>query len=79
VYVRFSWIADGGKYCLFPDPDDPDTSLHFDGVTFGNPVGKVVITEVECWQYIRQAGLFWIKHNKVDADAVRQILLRLPG
>jgi hypothetical protein len=40
---------------------------------------EVVITEVECWQYVRQAGFFWIEQNKADADAVRRVLLRIPS
>jgi len=67
------------EYCVFPDPGDPDPSLHFDGVAFGVSKEEVIITEVECWRYVRQAGLFWIGQNKNDADAVRRILLRIPG
>jgi len=66
------------EYCFFPDRDDPDPSLHFDGVAFGvSGEEEVVITEVECWRYVRQVGFFWIEQNRVDADAVRRILLRI--
>jgi hypothetical protein len=67
------------EYCVFPDPDAPDSSLHLNGVAFGVSDEEVVITEAECWQYVRQVGLFWIEHNKVDADAVKRILLSIPG
>ena len=67
------------EYCSFPDPDDSDPNLHFDGVAFGVSDEEVVITEIECWRYVRQAGLFWIEQNRADADAVKQILLRIPG
>lgn len=66
------------EYCFFPDPNDPDSSLHFDGVAFGVSDEEVVVTEVECWQYVRQAGHFWVEQNKADADVVRRILLRIP-
>lgn len=67
------------EYCVFPDPDDPDQSLHFDGVIFGVSDEEVIVTEAECWQYVRRAALFWIEHNEVDAVVVKQILLRIPG
>jgi hypothetical protein len=71
------------EYCVFPDPDDPDPRLHFSGVAFGIfgmfDDEEVVITEVEFWRYIQQAGLFWIEHNNADMDEVRRILLRIPG
>lgn len=35
------------EYRCFPDPDDPDPSLHFDGVAFGVSDEELVITEVE--------------------------------
>jgi hypothetical protein len=66
-------------YCVFPDLNDPDSSLHFNGVAFGLSDEEVVITEVECWRYVRQAGFFWIEQNKAGTDAVRRILLRIPG
>ena len=67
------------EYCAFPDRDDPDSSLHFGGVAFGVCDEEVVITEVECWQYVRHASLFWTKHNKTDADEVGQMLSRIPN
>ena len=67
------------EYCFFPDRDDPDPSLHFDGVALVVCDEEVVITEVEYWRYVLQVGLFWIEQNRVGADAVRRILLRIPG
>jgi hypothetical protein len=48
-------------------------------VAFGVSDEEVIITESEFWRYAQQGGLFWIEHNKADADVIRRILLRVPG
>jgi hypothetical protein len=79
VVTQRGTYAYNEEYCAFPDPDDPDPRLHFNGVAFGVSDEEVIITESEFWRYVQQAGLFWIEHNKADADVVRRILLRVPG
>jgi hypothetical protein len=79
VVTQRGTYAYNEEYCAFPDPDDPDPRLHFNGVAFGVSDEEVIITESEFWRYAQQAGLFWIEHNKADADVVRRILLRVPG
>ena len=65
------------EYCVFPDLDDPDPSLHFVGVTFGVSDEEVNITEGEFRRYVQRAALFWIERNQADADAIRRMLRRM--
>lgn len=67
------------EYLFFPDLGDPDPNFHFDGVTFGMSNEEVIITERECWHYVRQAAAFWIERNNADAVSVESILPGIPG
>jgi hypothetical protein len=37
---------------LFPEPQSPDPSGHFEGILFGSPAGEVSISEASCTEYI---------------------------
>jgi hypothetical protein len=63
ITQRYGYVYND-EYCIFPDPDDPDPSMHFNGVAFGVSDEEVVITEVECWRHARQAGFFWIDRKR---------------
>ncbi|MGJ7527316.1 ribonuclease toxin immunity protein CdiI [Variovorax sp. GB1P17] len=67
--------------CWFPDPDDPDPYFHFEGVKFGlvDESAIVVISEAECWQYVRQVAKVYAAECETNAVAVARMLARIVG
>lgn len=67
--------------CWFPDPDDPDPYFHFEGVKFGlvDESAIVVISEAECWQYVRQVAKVYAAECDANAVAVARMLARIVG
>lgn len=61
-------------YCLFPDPNDPDPSCHFDGVMFGGMNGEVIVCQAKYFEYIDTACRRYVMHNPDDTDNVNAIL-----
>ncbi|MES2298962.1 MAG: ribonuclease toxin immunity protein CdiI [Pseudomonadota bacterium] len=65
------------EFCFFPDRNNPNPIYHFEGVTFGICDDEVIITEAECWKYVREVAAFYIARNKADAATVTMILKRI--
>lgn len=68
------------EYCFFPDPSDPDEVYHFEGVAFGiEDIDEVVVTEDQCWYYVRHAANHYLQANPSDASFVADLLKRIPS
>ena len=61
-------------YCLFPEPQSPDPSGHFEGVLFGSPAGEVSISEASCTEYIDLACRRYVELCPGDAAKVADVL-----
>ncbi|MFV8599238.1 ribonuclease toxin immunity protein CdiI [Ralstonia pseudosolanacearum] len=66
------------EYCFFPDPSDPDPVYHFEGVAFGiEGTEEVVVTEDQCWCYVRHAANHYLQTTPSDAAVIADLLKRI--
>ncbi len=67
-----------GAHCIFPDMDDYDDELHFEGVMFifGDyaPEEKLIVSEQECFKLIQMACERYIARHPEDTEKVQEIL-----
>lgn len=67
-----------GSYCFFPDMDDYDEELHFEGVmfVFGDyePEEKLMVTEQQCFELVKMACEKYVSKHPEDAEKVQNIL-----
>jgi len=65
------------EFCIFPDPNDSDPVYHFEGVMFGVGDEEIIITEAECWNYVRHVAAFYASRHGAEMATIENFLKRI--
>ncbi len=72
--VQRESIVVNEQYCLFPDFDSDDPSMHFEGVNFMLFDNKLIISEAACSALVDQACAKYVQLHPEDSAKISEIL-----
>ncbi|MDO7902971.1 ribonuclease toxin immunity protein CdiI [Pseudomonas sp. K1(2024)] len=80
-----SLLTDGVGFCFdeayfhFPDLDDSDDELRFDGLIFGVFDGEIIVCAADGYSLVRLACEEYLQLHPEDTAKVNELLVKLPA